>query len=152
MEFKRSMQEQFASVPVMPSPTEEWRLVYFIELFDLKQGELLFVSSSGQLRNDLPVAVEGVIAYCLTAGIYGGAEPIDYGTLMIQPNGENWDFPRHYKPWNIAFPYRVAQDMPVGYVQVKVRTRCNAAPSGSQVSILQGYGGLTVVRMGMCTE
>lgn len=70
---------------------------------------------------------------------------------MIPANGENWDFPRHYKPWNISFPYRVPQDMPVGYIQVKVRTRCNTAPAGAQVSILQGYGGLTVVRMGMCS-
>lgn len=151
MEFKRASQEQFSAVPVTSSSYDEWRLVYFVTLNDLQEGELLFVASSGQLRNDLSYAVEGVIAHCLTSGIYGGAEPIDYGTLMIPPNGENWDFPRHYKPWNIAFPYRVPHGMPVGYVQIKVRTRCNTAPAGAQVSILQGYGGLTVVRMGMCS-
>lgn len=158
-EIYRCDELQYDTLPVNlcntnTCPDGEWRSVLFVKLEDLKRGDVLQVSSTCQVVNDLCYWVEMVHAHCLMPPprppLYGSASPMDYSTIIGSSNGNNVGHDIHYWLLNRSFWHVMSKDMSEAFIHLRLRARAPCPLPGDQVFVkhepgtLRGYSEMTV--------
>lgn len=137
-------------IPVTTASWTQWRHVFQIFIpTPLKQGDLIKVMGSAEIRLDGLINTEFVSKITLTPGMpyyaedlwgYNGSPGVGY---FLQPiAGHNVDPQMHYFNPQFIGAMEVPADMTASVVTVGVRCRSTAASGNETGTIMRGYGRL----------